>query len=328
MTIDTFNENDPTLIDRGDDFVPTDDAEVSGGAGDEQDEGAAEREAAAATAKAEQDAAAAQAAADEAGKAAEAKPDDKQRMIPHSRFNEVNEEYKAERDRRLALEEELARLRGEASAKPPKAEEKQPEQAPAFDFDAKEDAYHNAILEGDTTTAKAIRGEIRAAERAEAERIALEKAQAERKSWEDAQTKAEQERATKAAQEAYAATVQTIFSLHPQLDDQHDSFDKDLMGEVKDWRDLYMSRGEKPGDALTKAVAKVIPAAAALAAPAAPAKATPEQIKRNLEADTKQPPEMGGVGERARKVDFAKLSEGEFNKLSDEDKRRARGDFV
>lgn len=302
MTIDTFDENDPTLTDRGDDFVPTPDDEETPTTPETppaDDEGQGEPE---------------------------PKANDKPRMVPHARFNEVNDEYKAERERRLQLEEELARLRGEKGAteqppvqEPPKAPVV-PE-VPEFDFDAKEDAYTAAVYEGDTAKAKEIRAEIRAAERAEAAAIV----QAARQGWEQEQAAAEQQRTAKQAQEAYAATLATVFELHPQLDDQHESFNKETMEDVREWLQFYIAKGTDAASALSKAVARVIPDKPAVQVPAT---GKADQVKRNLQADSQQPPEMLGVGERAKRVDYSKLSEADFNKLSDEDKRRARGDFV
>lgn len=39
-------------------------------------------------------------------------------MVPHARFNEVNENLKQERAERLRLEEELARARGQQPGQP------------------------------------------------------------------------------------------------------------------------------------------------------------------------------------------------------------------
>lgn len=305
MTIDTFDENDPSLTDRGDDFVPTPDDEET---------------------PATPETPPAEPAGDDQGEP-ETKANDKPRMVPHARFNEVNDEYKAERERRLQLEEELARLRGEkgAAEQPPAQEAPKEPEAPAFDFDAREDAYHEAIFEGDTAKAKQIRAEIRAAERAEAERMAQDKVKAERQAWEQEQTAAEQQRTAKQAQEAYATTLATVFELHPQLDDQHESFNKETMEDVREWLQFYIAKGTDAASALSKAVARVIPDKPAVQVPAT---GKADQVKRNLQADSQQPPEMLGVGERAKRTDYTKLSEAEFNKLSDEDKRRARGDFV
>ncbi|MNG35957.1 hypothetical protein D3C84_1228380 [compost metagenome] len=51
-------------------------------------------------------------------------------------------------------------------------------------------------------------------------------------------------------------------------------------------------------------------------------------IEQNLARERRIPPAMAGVGERARKIDFASLSEDEFEKLPEAEKRKARGDFV
>ena len=72
--------------------------------------------------------------------------------IPKHRFDEVNNRRKAAEAKTKQLEEELARLRGEAS------------EAEKFDFDTKEEEYMSAVVDGDFAMAKARRSEIRRAE--------------------------------------------------------------------------------------------------------------------------------------------------------------------
>ena len=90
-----------------------------------------------------------------------------------------------------------------------------------------------------------------------------------------------------------------------------------------------MRQGMPFAKALAAAVEKVGPRYAPQDAPAKSTRtATPEQIKRNLERERRIPAAMPGVGERGKDIDYAALSDDEFDALSEQDKRKARGDFV
>lgn len=243
----------------------------------------------------------------------------KAKMVPHARFNEVNETLKHERAERLRLEEELARARGQQPAPQADAPEAKPE---AYDFDAAEERYMEAVMEGDTAQAKQIRAEIRSAEqRAFSEQSALTAKQA-----------ADEELRRRDAAEEQAAAGKVLaaaLAKYPFLDHESDAADADAIEDVIARRDLYMRQGMPFAKALATAVEKVGPRYAPQDAPAKSTRAaTTEQIKRNLERERRIPAAMPGVGERGKDIDYAALSEDEFDALSEQDKRKARGDFV
>lgn len=251
--------------------------------------------------------------------------DEKPRMIPHARFNEVNESLKAEREARLRLEEELARARGAA----PVPEEKQEADQPAvFDFEDADARLDEAMYEGDSDKAKQIRAEIRAAERAELERLAEEKAEARYQ----ARMEAQQQKQAQTEFEQAAARAAAKYSF---LDGNSPDLDEEAVGEVIALRDAYVGRGMGFAEALTKAadrVAKLYGHAEADDDADPPAKEkqrlTADQIARNLEREKQIPARDKGVGERANRIDYENLSEDEFDNLSESEKRKARGDFV
>lgn len=252
--------------------------------------------------------------------------EDKPRMIPHARFNEVNESLKAEREARLRLEEELARARGAA---PPAKEEQQDNETPAFDFDDADSRLDEAMYEGDSEKAKQIRAEIRAAERAELERLADERAEA---LYRARMEESEKARAATELEQA-AAEVTAKFSF---LDSSSPDMDEDAIGDVVALRDSYIGRGMKPGEALTRAadrVARILghgdePEAKPDGKKEDKPTLTPEQIEQSLEREKRIPARDKGVGERANRIDYENLSDDEFDRLSESEKRKARGDFV
>lgn len=245
----------------------------------------------------------------------------KAKMVPHARFNEVNETLKSERAERLRLEEELARARGQVPAK----EEPAKDELKPYDFDAAEDRYNDAILNGDTEQAKAIRREIRKEEQAHFERAAEEKAAA-------AYDARRQQDVQQAAQSALQAAAAEAYEAYPFLDEKGEAPNVDAIDMVVAVRDANMRKGMEPAEALRKAVAKVGPMYSGKKPPEGGEEerrsAREKVIERNLEREKKIPPRDQGLGERSRVIDYGKLSEEEFDALPETEKRRARGDFL
>jgi hypothetical protein len=245
----------------------------------------------------------------------------KAKMVPHARFNEVNETLKQERAARLLLEEELARTKGQV---PAPAVEK-PGDTQAYDFDAAEDRYMDAILEGDKDLAKSIRAEIRTEE----------KKQYSEQTAQTAQKAADTELKKRDAESEQAETQKVLtvaITKYPFLNHQGEEADAEAIEEVIARRDLYMKQGMSLSKALATAVEKVAPRYAPQEQepekPKGKKVASVEQIERNLEREKRIPSAMPGVGERGKDIDYANLSEDEFDALPDAEKRKARGDFV
>ncbi|MBX9914082.1 MAG: hypothetical protein K2Y25_09295 [Pseudomonadaceae bacterium] len=248
---------------------------------------------------------------DEEGEPA-AKPEKKSGMVPHARFNEVNEEAKSSRQRVQELEEELARAKGE---KP--APEKEPEKpAPAaYDYDAAEDRYAEALLEGDTTAAKVIRREIRAQETADSE-------QRGRDAFEQSKQQDEQARATQSLQ----AVAKDAYARFPFLNSEGTEPDADAIEMVLALRNKHIRDGVSAGEALLKAVDKIGP----MFGDEKPVKSPVREsvIERNLERDKKIPPREQGLGDRGRNTDVSSMTDEEFDKLTEKELREMRGDFL
>jgi len=249
------------------------------------------------------------------------------RIVPHARFNEVNEQYKQEREARLRLEEELARLRGLSGTGPEdqaaEQEQDQAQEDTAFDFDEAEGRYNEAIYDGDVDEAKKIRAEIRAAERLEAENAARAVLEQER-----AQIQAQNE------QRLLQETVEQAYQQYPFLDPDSKQSDPQAINAVVAMRNMHMGNGMSAAEAIAKAVDEMAPLFGGAVEGSGKGGRKPmsrqskETLERNLERADRIPPTAAGVGERARKVDYASLSEEEFASLPENEKRRARGDFL
>lgn len=247
----------------------------------------------------------------------------KAKMVPHARFNEVNETLKQERAARLQLEEELARAKGQ---QPMPAADKPNTKDEAYDFDAAEDRYMDALMDGNKEDAAKIRKEIRGEEQ---KQFSQQSATTVKQATDAEMQRREAEAETAAAQQVMSAAV----TKYPFLDHKGEEHDADAIEEVIARRDLYMKKGMTFSKALAIAVEKVAPRYAPkeqeeALKPNNKISATAEQINRNLAREKRIPAAMPGVGERGKDIDYANISEDEFDALSEQDKRKARGDFV
>lgn len=244
--------------------------------------------------------------------------------VPLGRFQEINDERKALREEVAAIRAELAALK----APPPAPAAPAPETAPAepapFDFDAQGAAYTEALLDGEHERARAILHAIHQAQLREAQAVAAKAAQ-------EAFAAAREEE--RVAAEASAAVRQYPFLA--------DGGDAQAIAETREWWDFYKTRGEPAHLALRKAVERVgplfakqaepEPAPEPVAEPPKPPDRAQEAKLRGAEAANRQPPRLrAGTGSRGLSVDqqISELSEEQFEKLSAEDKRRARGDYA
>ena len=236
-------------------------------------------------------------------------------------FRSVNEESKARAARIQELELALARMEGKAEAVAPK-EGKKDDAPKTFDFDAAEDLYSAAILDGDPTKAKAIRAEIRKEEQAsyEARAEALaDKRYDTRRAEDDAKrTKLEFDLELNKAYEAY-----------PFLNTESAEPNANAIEEVFVWTQHFLNKGKTSAEALAAAVAKVGPAHAPKDE-SQPAKTEPPKVdvKLGLERAAKVPAKPEGVGERASQVDISKMSAKDIKALPSDVEARLAGDMV
>ena len=230
------------------------------------------------------------------------------RTVPHKRFNEVNEEAKELRRQLKELQEQSAK-----KAEPAK-------QTESYNFDAAEDAYNAAILDGDMTKAKQLRAEIRKNEAAEAE--ARADARAEKK-WQENTAKAEMARAEKEKD----AALDEAYEAYPFLDHENEDANIDAIEEALALANLYVSKGKSIGEALRAATKKVGERYAPKAEPAKP-EAKGLDLAGQVARAAKVPPQLKGNGAASTKIDVSKLTRQDIKKMSAEEKARLQGDFV
>lgn len=255
------------------------------------------------------------AAAKKEGEEAEPERDDKGRFVPKKRFDEVNE-------RRRLAETKLAEIEAAAAKK---TETPAP---PAFDFEAKEQAYIELILDGKTKEAAALRTEIRAAEAANYERVATTRA-------------TETNRAMSVEQRIQEISSQYEAGV-PAFNPENDAYSEELLEDVNSFYTgmLQSKRFDNAADAFQAAIDKALKvhgievpkAAVPPAAPVTPAAPVRTAAKR-IDAIKNQPPNIALAGNGSAEHGdanprVAELSEAEFARLPEATRRRLRGDAL
>ena len=236
-----------------------------------------------------------------------AKSDEKSHMVPKSRMDE-------EIARRRQLEDRLAKL--EERSKPEVAPE------PEFDFDGKEAEYMDAVLDGETDKAQKVRKEIRSAER---DSMAKE-------------LRGEIHNTTNITKQQLDldVAVSDMMASYPVLDSTSDQADTDLIADANELMGMYAEKGMAQADALRKAVRMTLASSmpellqpkAVETKPAAKKRTT--DVNAKLDAANKQPAKLAGESAATRGNDVVNIStmtDSDFEKLSEAQMQRLRGDF-
>lgn len=275
--------NNDAKADRGDDFTPTDD--------DDDNEGGPEE-------------------GRDAPPTEPAKPNAKPNAIPKARFDEVNEDRKATKAALDAANAEIARLL--AHGKP------DTQARPTFDEDAKEKEYIEAMMNGETDAALAIRREINANIREQSRHDA-------------AQDIEYRTAANNLADESTKAVED-----YPYLETDEGAY---ALGLIIAARDVDIGKGVPPHLALRRAVAAIAPrfmpdeneTPSRDLPNDKPALDTRTQraLSRGARDSNLQPPALqAGIGTRVTggRVDWEKIDEDQFRSMTLAEKKRARGD--
>ena len=196
-------------------------------------------------------------------------------VIPRARFDEVNAKLHAEREEANRLRAELEALNRSSTT-----------QADAIDVDTLEDQFFDAIINGEKERAKEIRAQINA-EIYNKARAASEEVVSTTLTQREIQT-------------SFAKVVEQTVTDYPFLDSNSPDANAEAIGEVVEWRDFYLSKGDTPAAALQKAAAKIAP----IYSKAAPELPTDKRKQAALataaKASAAQPPAVeAGIGNRA-----------------------------
>lgn len=238
--------------------------------------------------------------------------------IPKARFDEVNERRKTAEQELAEANAEIARLKSTPTQATPAAPAQTKAVEPAFDEAAQEQAYMDALLDGDTAKALQIRTAINANLRQQAAHdVQASNAQAAQ------------------AELLTAASAKAVTDF-PYLDTDDGSY---ALGLIVAARDADVARGVPVHKALADAVANIAPrfapAASSTPTPVLPTTKPPvdtrtqQALERGALDSTKQPPALqAGLGNRTDSVrlDVQDLDDDQFASLTLAQKKAARGD--
>ena len=313
----------PGDADYGDDFTPTDDG-AKGVPATKDDAGDAGGELAAADEDLRAAAEELEEGAEEAKKTGTPKSG-KGKFIPLDRHEKL---LKKERARREELEAQLSQSRAGQQM----AQANEDLSRVEDELVAMEAKYNDLLAEGDTQTAAQLMTQIR---RKNAELNSITAAQRDAEVMARAVEKVRFDEALDRIEEAY-----------PELDPDSDEYDEDTYQDVYDLMMAGRQRGLSATKALQRAVARVM--GAETTAQKRATTATPrvdendvasrrrgEAVRRNLDAARRTPPathrisannDAAGGALTAKAV--MSMSEDDFEKLSDKDLARLRGDVL
>ena len=233
--------------------------------------------------------------------------------IPKARFDEVNNKLK---EATAELEALKSALPAPAAAAAPKALTA-PAAPPDQEIKAIRKQYMNALMEGDTDKAEELSAQIDEAV------IAV------------AQSRFEANSAAKAAATSIAAESAQAVQDYPWLDDPEHA---DALDAICASRDRRIASGVPPVQALREAVAAIAPKFAP-SGTLPPPRGVKEKaddrpsaaVRRGAEDSTLQPPALKqGQGSRTtadRSMDPSKMTEAQFEALTDTEKKHLRGDL-
>lgn len=315
-------------VDRGDDFLPTDDDAVDTSATDKD---------LPKTAKEAADSLRDAADADDDGEGegegeegedkAKAKDDKDKPKSPKRIPLERHEQILAkERERRQELEQQLQQFQNGREVAAVNADLTKLENN-VVELEKK---YHAALGDGDVDEAAKLMRQIRTLDG----QIADAKA--------DMRAAVAEARAVERVR--YSTALERIEEAYPQLNQDHEDFDKDLAQDVIDLKATYEGRGLTPTAALQKAVKrlldvesrtqeKAVTVAPRVDAEQVAAQRKKEAAKKTADAVGKQPPALTKAGLNSDALggglnakDVIRLSQDEFAKLPDTALAKLRGD--
>lgn len=256
-------------------------------------------------------------------------------FLPRHRYNVVRDRWKESEAQRAELEERLAEMErqlAETQQQRQQSQSKPQDDGPTasqvearIDFlDAK---IEEARADGDNTLANQLRREQRFLERHLAKMEITQDVQPAQQERIDP-TEVTRQAVEQLRTETLVAQLEAAF---PQLDSENEAFDEVLSDEVMGLFDTFVQT-MSPSVALQRAVQYVLPAhGISPDAQAAIKQRRATNFKKNIEAASKIPPDLGAAGYDSNKaginraVDVMKMDQDDFEKLGDKEIEKLLG---
>lgn len=246
----------------------------------------------------------------------------KEPKIPKHRLDEVLSQRDEARERQLWLEEQLEKLIALQTKKDEEVVNK-----PVYDFANAEEKYISLIIEGETAQASKLRAEIDRERKAEMMSL-IESVKTE------SETKVKQESNKAVETERFNSLVETFKSKYTFLDDDSDDYNEEAVDTINTLTAGYIASGRSKSDSLRLAVNKVVPMynkEESSSKTVLGKQRTQDAVKKAASASNKQPPQSPSGKSTSKsvdltKIDVTKMSDKDFNNLTEREKRILRGD--
>jgi hypothetical protein len=244
--------------------------------------------------------------------------------IPVKRLNkEIEKRKKAEQDfesLQSKLQELENKLNQNNEPKQEAAKEQEPEQ-PKIDLNAEMAEAFNDMLDGDVEKASAKMAEL------------IQNVQ--KQAAEEARRTATEEFTTNsfrtAAEQALKNEADRIVNTYPELNQNSDNFDQGIMDDMVRQRDIYISAGFSPSDALKEAesIMQLKYSLGKTQEPEPSPKPAPKPSHKNIQAAAVTPPKTtGSTDAETKPKSVMEMSEAEFDALTEAELAQLRGDYT
>lgn len=311
---DFEDEDDFTTLDRGNDFEGSEDEEENEDQEDENEDEVEQEEDSEDEEEVDED--------EEEEIEEEVKPKQKEIKIPKSRLDKALKQRDEQKERTLWLEEQLEKLINSQTRQTQPSVPTTPE--PTYDFDAAEEQYASLLIEGDTVKAARLRREIDSERQKEIRSLI-----SEIKKSNDDEVTAKVKDASET--EKFNTLIKSYENKYPFLDADSDDSNEEAIDTVNALMSGYLAKGNSKSEALKKAIEKVAP----MYAKAEPVKKSLgkerkiEAGKKAAQASKSQPSKTKSSTSTTidtSKLNIAKMTERDFNKLTPKELKALRGD--
>jgi len=238
--------------------------------------------------------------------------------IPKSRLDEVIAQREEERERVKWLEEQLTKL---IDSKP-ESKQSSEDDTPSYDFASAEEKYAELIIEGETSKTAKLRAEIDDARREEMISV-IKSIESENEKKIESVSKQSTE------QLKFDTLIEKFESKYEFLNVDSDNYNEEAVDTVNTLMAGFVASGLSKPEALQKAVTKVVPLYKSNESKELGKTRKAKSIKKSVKAAKSQPPKTRSSGTKnvdLDSIDITKLSEKEFEKLTEKEKRILRGD--
>lgn len=316
MSITNFDdEDDFTNLDRGNDFEESEDEDEE----DQEDEDQEDEQEVT-----EEDEEEDEEEVEDEEETEEEEPKSKQKeiKIPKARLDKALKKIRDQNERTLWLEEQLEKLITSQTRQTQTAPQTTAE--PTYDFDVAEEQYATFLIEGDTVKAARLRKEIDTERQKEIRNLISD---IKRSNDDEVTAKVKDAAET----EKFNALIKNYENKYPFLDADNDDSNEEAIDTVNALMSGYLAKGNSKSEALKKAIEKVAP----MYAKSEPVKKSLgkerkiEAGKKAAQASKNQPTKTKSSTSTnidTSKLNIAKMSERDFDKLTPRERKALRGD--